>query len=194
MSDNTSTKDRYVRWGILILGSIIVLAMAYGSGMRSQTKNVRAVDEQRKVAERDFRMAQRDLRLRLAVAQQLEGRRQVSLALLELDKRNFGAAQERLGAAVKQFQRAQAAGATIPDLSDASGKLAAINLTATPDTGSQRMEILSVVETMDKILTDFTPSFFENSAKTDAVSPIKKPTMNDVPVIPPPGNDVTRVK
>ena len=194
MNAGTSAKDRWVRWGILIIGSAIILAIFYGSGMRAQTKRLQAINEQRKVAEQNYRDAQREQRIRLAVAQQLEGRRQASLALLELDKRNFGAAQERLSEASKRLQAANVADSSVPNLAAIAEKFGAINLVATPDTGAQRTTILALVDEMDKAMTDFTPDFLNRSVAADTANPIKKPTMNDVPLPPAMGNDVTRVK
>jgi hypothetical protein len=194
METKTSAKDRFVRLSILIIGSLIVLAIAYGSGMRSKSKRIHDIDEQRKVAERDYRTAQRDLRLRLAVSQQLEARRQVSLGLLELDKRNFGTAQERLQKASTLLKTAQTTEATIPNLLDIATKLAELNLVATPDTGAQRTALLEMAEAIDRELENSVPSFLENAAKADAASPVRKPTLVDIPVLPPAGNDVTRVK
>ncbi|MBC8102481.1 MAG: hypothetical protein H7Z41_07815, partial [Cytophagales bacterium] len=89
---DNAKKNQIVRSTILVIGTIVVIAMAYGSGMRAQVRKLTKINEERKVERRDLRLGQIDLRTSQALTQQLEARRQVALALLELDRRNFGAA------------------------------------------------------------------------------------------------------
>ena len=182
--------QKIIQWAILIGGALFVLAMFYGAGMRRQLTALRAMNEERKVAEQDYREAQRDLRLRLALAYQLEGRRQVALAVSELEKRNFGVAGERLAAAVSDLKIAQDANTNAPDLSEIQPRLAAVNLTATDNIESQRAALSEIAGQMDVILNNFVPEFLKGKLAEDAAHPIKKTTMNDVPL--PPGNEVGR--
>jgi len=192
IEEEKARRDRHNRAIILIVGSVILLAMVYGSGMRSQVKKLQAINEQRKLAEQNYRAAQRDLHLRLAVAQQLEARRRLDLALVELDKRNFGAAHENVRTAADLLNAAQKANANTPDLSGIPSELGAMNLVSATDVATARMPLVEAARRMDKALSPFVPGFLDASAKADAAHPIKAPTMNDVPL--PPGNDVTRTE
>lgn len=182
--------ENRLRTPILIIGTLIVLAMTYGSGMKAQTRTVKAINERRKLAEQDYRQAQRDLRLRLSVARQLEARRQVSLALAELDRRNFGLAQEHVKRASELLTDAGATQSSAPDLAPAADALKQVNLAAAADVSGQRQELLAVAARMDDALNPAVPEFLDVSARYDEAHPIQMPTMNDVPL--PPGNDVTR--
>src|SRR5262249_48223035 len=136
----------------LVVGTLIVLAFAYGSGMRRQLKVIQAVNEQRKLTEQNYRTAQRELRLRLAVAQQLEARRRLDLALVELDKRNFGAAQENVRPAADLLNAAKRANANTPDLSEIAASLGAMNLVSATDVASARLPLVEVARRMDGAL------------------------------------------
>jgi hypothetical protein len=200
-------KNRTVRTVILVTGTLFVLAMAYGSGMRGQVKKLKAMNEERKVVQRDLRFAYGDLRLRLTLVRQLEARRLVHTALLELDKRNFGVAQEQLSKAATLL-RESAAAATgngddreviVPNIGDAADRLEAIKLVASEDFGEQRTQLLTVADQMDKAFADYLPNYLEKAAASDDAVKAKmkadgfyKPTMNDVPQLS--GNDVTRTQ
>lgn len=179
-------EQQRVRTLILVIGTIVVLAMVYGSGMRAQTRIARRIDEQRKVAEREYRVAQRDLLQRLAVARQLEARRQLALAVTELDARNFGTAQKHLGQAVEQLKLAGAVNATGPDFTSLAEQMAGSDLTVSSDVGSQRQMLLKIAEQMDKMLEPYLGEFFGVSSEYDKAHPIKSPTLNDVPQLPGP--------
>jgi hypothetical protein len=187
-----AARDRRVRTILLIVGSVVLLAMVYGSGMRSQVRKIQAINERRKLADQNYRVAQRELRLRLAIAQQLESRRRLDLALAELDRRNFGVAQEHIHTAADLLNTAQKANASTPDLSDIAVQLGAMNLVSATDVAAARVPLVDAARKMDAALNPFIASFLETSAKADAAHPIKAPTMNDVPM--PPGNDVTRTE
>ena len=181
-------KDRIVRTTILVGGGLFVVAMAYGSGMRAQVKKIQAINEVRKLSDQNYRDAQRKLRLRLAVVEQVEARREVALSLAELDKRNFGTAGEHLQAAARYLQEAQRQNATVPDLSPVNEKLSAIHFVASDNIEPQRNAVLEVAAQMDTALSGFVPAFIDDSAKDDTAHPIVMPTMNDVPL--PPGNQI----
>lgn len=201
-------KNRAVRTWILIIGTLFVLAMAYGSGMRGQVKKLQAVNEERKVDGQDLRLSHGGLLLRRVLLQQMEARRQADLALLELDNRNFGTAQEHLTQAVALLNTAREAAAsaaaegeavTVPETGDAADRLSAIKLTAGDDTGAQRTQILGVMQQLDRSLNSFLPGYLQSAASFDDELKAKlkkknmfKPSLNDVPQIP--GNDVTRTR
>jgi hypothetical protein len=190
--EEQDARNRRTRKIILIVGSIVLLAMVYGSGMRSQVRKIQAINEQRKLAEQNYRVAQRDLRLRLAVAQQLEARRRLELAMGELDRRNFGVAHDHIRTAADLLNAAQKANTNTPDLSALAAQLEAINLVSATDVAAARLPLVDAAHKMDAALSPFIPRFLDASVKADAAHPIKAPTMNDVPL--PPGNDVTRTE
>ncbi|MBC8104607.1 MAG: hypothetical protein H7Z41_18685, partial [Cytophagales bacterium] len=156
------------------------------------------INEERKVERRDLRLGQIDLRTSQALTQQLEARRQVALALLELDRRNFGAAQERLGEAAARLENVQkanqAAVAAKPqeppvspsDFAAAITQIRQVNLVATPDTGEQRERLLTLATQMDAELSKVAP----RADSAFAPITVAPPTLNDVPQLI--GNDVTK--
>lgn len=142
--DASSTKSQTtLRWAILILGSLIVLAMAYGTGLRQSTSKLRNTNEQLRAARAD--VAGRDTAIR-----QLEARRQLHLALLALDQRNFGIAQSRLNAAAILLNNAgqgQTGG-----LADLAQRIRATRVVAAADFAGQREQVLESVQQLDTIL------------------------------------------
>jgi hypothetical protein len=182
--------QKMVQRMILIGGTLIVLAMTYGAGMRRQVGALKAMNEQRKIVEQEYREAQRDLHIRLAVAYQLEARRHIALATDEMEKRNFGVAQEHIGTATKLLETAQAANTNAADLSAYIPRLTRTNLTATENIGEQRTALNNLARELDATLNGFVPDFLTAKSQEDAANPIKKATMNDVPL--PPGNEVGR--
>jgi hypothetical protein len=179
-----TSKDKTTRMLLLVVGVVIYSGFVYGSGMEAELRKARTVNEQRKVVEQDYRDAQRKLRLRIAAVQQLEARRQLDLALAELDKRNFGTAQDHIGAAAKLLAAAQAADSTNPDMSVQIQALQKTNLAVTADMSSQRDALLAVATQMDTAFNGNTAGFIDESVKDDSAHPIKKATANDVPIPP----------
>jgi hypothetical protein len=195
---NDTKKNQAFRTVLLVVGIIFVLGMAYGSGMRGQVKKLQAKNNELVTARRDLRLLQIDQRTSQALVQQLEARRQVALALGELDKRNFGAAQERLAEAAARLEtiekandaartaKPQQPSVSLADLSAVGGQIKQIALVATPNTGAQRERLLEIAAQMDAELGKAVPK-----PDTDfAPITVAPPTLNDVPQLP--GNDVTQ--
>lgn len=174
-------RDRRMRLFIVIVGSLVILAMTYGSGMRAQVRRIRDIEEKRKAIDQELRQSQRNGRLRLAAVEQLEARRQVSLALMALDQRNFGIAQKNVTEAARLLDVAQKADTTNPDLSGVATSLHQMSIVAAADISAQRNALLSTATQMDKTFDAYTPQFLQTSAADDDIHPIQKPTMNDVP-------------
>lgn len=193
--DKTAARDRKTRILMIAVGLLIFCGFSYGSGMEAELHKAKTVNEQRKLAEQDYRDAQRKLRLRIVAVEQLEARRQVAEALGELDRRNFGSAQDRVNRAAALLTQAQAAETNNPDLSAAANALKKTNLAAAADISAERDALVAVASRMDAILDSYeadskTPGFIKMSINDDEVHPIKNPTMNDVPVLP--GNNILR--
>lgn len=201
-------RDGRNRTTILVAGIVIVLAMTYGSGMSAEMHKTKAINEKLKVANVDLRTTQLDLRAGQALAQQLEARRQLDLAMQELDKRNFGTAQDHLSEAAARLDTVEQSnlyakahpvqtGATDQvyqppvstlDFSALAAQIKGTSLAAAADIGDQRQKVLGFAAQMDAQLAKVVP-------KPDAAfAPVtvKPLTMNDVPETP--GNDVTRVQ
>ena len=201
-----ASADARKRTVILTLGTVIVLAMTYGSGMRAEQHKIKKINDQFKVAKSDLRVAQMDLRASQALTQQLEARRQIDLALTALDQRNFGTAQDRLTEASARLSAIEAVNAyakahpiqtgdtpyqppvSTLDLSSLAAQLKAITVPTTTDPGAERQEIQKLAAQLDESLGQVVP-------KADTpLAPVtlKPPTLNDVPETP--GNDVTRAE
>jgi hypothetical protein len=195
---NDRKKNQAFRAALLIVGTIFVLGLAYGSGMRGQVRKLKAMNQKLVTVRRDLRLSQMDLRTNQALTQQLEARRQVSLALLELDRRNFGAAQEHLIEAASRLETVQQANnaalaakpeqpaVSIADLSSIGEQIKQIDLVATPNTGGQRERLLTIAAQMDSELSKAVPKPDTEFAPIT----VDPPTLNDVPQLP--GNDVTK--
>ena len=188
--DNTSTvwqrtaKNRTVRLVILVTGAAYIGAMVYGSGMRRQVKTLQFVNEERKNAQRDYRLAQMDLQMRLASMEQLEARRQVGLAINLVQENRVSDAQTHLEEARRLLTLAQAANTTNADL---SAPLANLQQVSSQPRSAQ--DLMQIAAQMDAALNKQMPELIKSSAASDAAHPIAPPTMNDVPQLP--GNDVT---
>jgi len=188
-------RQKRVRTWILVVGTLVTFAMVYGSGMRAKVKESQKIDERRKIAEQNVRIMQREMHLRLALAEQLEARRMLSLALDQLDARNFGQAQESVKNAADLLLEAQKANSTNPDFTDVANALsqaAATTVGSSPEVATARAPILDATRVLDAKLNPYVQDFLQKSSQSDAANPIKAPTMNDVPQFI--GNDVTRTQ
>lgn len=162
-------KFNKIQWTILISGTLFVLAMAYGSGMKSQVKKLQKLTQEFKISQRSLRASELARKSDVALLHQLEARRLLDKALEAIAQRNFGIAQEQLKAAVAHLETAKQAEATntaaleslIPTLSA---------LATTPDP----TKLTELVHRMDAALDKVSP-------KTDYKS--------EVTVPPPTGND-----
>ena len=179
-----TVKNRTVRIVILGLGALYIMAMFYGGGMKRQVKTLQALDEKRKVALREYRLSQMDLRLRLAAMQQLEGRRQVGLAVVSAQSGNATDAQKHVSDALHLLIDADGAETSNADLSDEIVELQKLEKGgATPES------LTSIAAQMDAALDKQIPGIIRTATIDDKAHPIVPPTMNDVPQLP--GNDVT---
>jgi len=166
--------NRKMRLTILVTGSVFLLAMAYGSGMRSQVKKLRAQHEQVKVWKQETRLMQITARGSDARLQQWEARRLLGLAQADFAAGNAEGAKARVAEAVTRLETAASADSAVTaDLADLTAELKTAAPAALP----------AILERMDAALSTASP-------KPDALTPItiKEPNLNDVPT----GNDVAR--
>ncbi|MCX6367843.1 MAG: hypothetical protein NTX57_14230 [Armatimonadetes bacterium] len=158
-----------VQWTILVTGSLFVLGIAYGSGMRSQTKKLQTLTQELKINRRNLRASELARYADIALMHQLEARRLLDLSLEAIAQRNYGIAQEQLKTTtlhLEMAQQAQAAntaelGALIPMLS---------SLGETPDP----TKLTELAHQMDTQLNKVAP---------------KPDYKSEVTVPPPTGND-----
>jgi hypothetical protein len=166
-----------IRRLILGIGSLVVLAMVYGSGMRQSTRKLRVLENTLKVARQDARSAQLALQAREAQLQQLEARRQLALALSALDARNYGIASERVAEAARRLQTAESVGAaTTADTGTLSRTLTSFQIPAGANLEQPRSALLDAAKELDAALRKVVP---EPTALTPVTVP--PPTANDVP-------------
>ena len=93
-----------VQWTILVTGSLFVLGIAYGSGMRSQTKKLQNLTQEFKINRRSLRASELARQSDIALLHQLEARRLLDRVLEAVAERNYGIAQERLALLVGDKQ------------------------------------------------------------------------------------------
>ena len=98
-----------VQWTILVTGSLFVLGIAYGSGMRSQTKKLQTLTQELKINRRNLRASELARHADIALMHQLEARRLLDQVLEAIAQRNFGIAQEQLKTAALHLETAQQA-------------------------------------------------------------------------------------
>jgi hypothetical protein len=166
--------NRKMRTIILVVGTVIVLAMTYGSGMRSQVRKLKAQYEQVKVYKQETRLAQIAVRGRDAQLQQWEARRLLDLAQRAAASGDAAGARAHQDEAVARLETADKADAAITaDLTDLIPQIKAAAPAA----------LAPLVARMDDALGKVAP-------KPDALGAvtIPPPTQNDVPT----GNDISR--
>jgi hypothetical protein len=143
-STATSTPRRvaiYVGIGLAALGA------AYGAG-RLQTQAAVNEAEQQTLARAAAQAEQNKvLELEQAKVRELEGRRQLALALLALDERNFGTAQSHLKQASALLGETKGDAA----MAELTAAIAAYTLVATDDTGAQRKQLLDWTRKFDAL-------------------------------------------
>jgi Ni,Fe-hydrogenase III small subunit len=162
-------KFNKIQWTILISGTLFVLAMTYGSGMKSQVKKLQKLTQEYKISQRNLRASELSRHADVVLLHQLEARRLLDKVLEALAKRNFGIAQEQLKAAAAHLTTAkQAAAANTAALDAMIPALSALGETPDPT------KLTELVHQMDSALDKVSP-------KTDYKS--------EVTVPPPTGND-----
>lgn len=176
-----ASRQQKVRIAILVGGFVIALAFAYGSGMRGQKKALETVKQDRRVLLERLRLTELKLQGRDALLQQLEARRQIALALLALDQRNFGIVRERLDAAAERLETADRVGAASAAALGGGADLRGVKVEVGPDLEALRARLLALAQRMDAELTKVAPPPTEISPVT-----IPVPNLNDTPRLPGP--------
>jgi hypothetical protein len=135
------------RIAIYIGIALAALGAAYGVG-RLQTQGAVNEAEQQTVARAAAQAEQSKLlELEHTKVRELEGRRQLALALLALDERNFGTAQSHLKQASALLGQTKEDGA----MAELTAAITAYTLVATDDTGTQRKQLLDWTRKFDAL-------------------------------------------
>lgn len=134
---------------------LALLAVTYGVGRYQGAQTAGAADERAKEAANERAKSETSLSSERARVTQLEARRRVHLALIALDARNFGIAQEQLTNAGKLIQNS--APAKDSELAKLGDELASSRLVATEDMGSQRSKLLAWTQRFDAALPPAKP-------------------------------------
>lgn len=156
---------------ILVTGFFIILAMAYGSGMRGQIKKLQNLTQDLKIARRGLRSSELARRADIALLHQLEARRLLDLSLESIAARNYGIAVEQLKSAVAHLETAsEAKAANTADLETVLASLKALTGESSPNPS----QVSDLAHQMDLELGKVVP-------KADYVSlmTIPPPTGND---------------
>ena len=140
---------------VLILSGAIVagLGAAYGGGRLQGHAAVGESEERVGKAEAEAQSIKRDLDAAKAKATQLDARRHLHLALMSMEQRNFGIAQEHVTNAGALLQSTSPEG----ELKKLADEIRAFKLTASEDQSKERQALLGFAEKLDKILPPAKP-------------------------------------
>jgi cellobiose-specific phosphotransferase system component IIA len=125
---------------------LALLAVTYGAGRLQTASRIEAAQGETKKAEGERDQAREELREARRVIEVLEARRALHRALVALDERNFGIAQQKL-------EQAGALLAKGDKELEALGKaISAYRLLATEDVGAQRTRVLVFATKLDELV------------------------------------------
>jgi len=133
--------------------ALLLVGAAYGVGRYQGVAKVNEADARATAAASASANAVSSTRMALEIERgkvaRLEGRRRLHLAMLALEERNFGIAQEQLAATRKEL--ASAAGGD-NELTKITSELDAFKVVATDDVGEQRKKMLDWCKRIDATL------------------------------------------
>jgi hypothetical protein len=141
---------RFKRALVVLLVVAASIGIAYGAG-RLQTSSAIASAEQRAS---EALTAKSAAEAQLAQVQaRLEARRRLHLALLQLEERNFGTAEQHLSAAAALLAKSKPDG----ELEKLRADLAAARLKASDDVAAQRAKIAGWISRFDALVPPAAP-------------------------------------
>jgi hypothetical protein len=126
------------------VGMALAVGGAYAGGRLQTQSQLEALGD-------GLTTAQHELQASTQVLAELEARRRIHLAVMELDQNNFGTAQEHLRAGAALLQ---AAGA---DLSTLGGALRTLELAPSLDVAAQRQALLQLAAQFDALRPPMRP-------------------------------------
>ena len=157
------------QWFIVVTGTLFILAMTYGSGMKSQTHKLKTLTQEYKITRRNLRSSELARQSDIALLHQLEARRLVDRVLESVAQRNYGTAQELLQTLIAHLSAAQEA--QVAGTADLSALIPAFSALGTSPDPSKLTELARQLDT-----------------QLEKVAP-KVDYKSEVTVPPPTGND-----
>jgi hypothetical protein len=143
---------RGAKWYLILAGLMVLLiAGAYGAGRWQEAQGVELARRETAAAHRSAAAAAAQIAALLNQVRMLQARRQLHLALLSLDERNFGTARDHLVTAGRDLSAVQAPppGSNLAVLSRLAQELQSARLTVTENLAQQRQRILAWVHALD---------------------------------------------
>jgi hypothetical protein len=143
---------------IFVSVALVCVGAAYGVGRMQTAGKIDEANKRALAAESASASAASSVRMQLeiekAIVSRLEARRRLHQAVIALDERNFGTAQEHLAAAKTLLASAKG---TDPELAKLSADIDALKLVATEDVGEQRTKVLAIVKRLDELVPPAKP-------------------------------------
>lgn len=138
--------------------ALVCVGVAYGVGRMQTAGKIEEAEKRVHAAESASASAASNVRMQLevekATVSRLEARRRLHQALIALDERNFGTAQEHLAAARSLLASSKGQD---PELTKLSADIDALKLVATEDVGEQRTKVLAIVKRLDELVPPAKP-------------------------------------
>ena len=141
---------RFKRALIVLLVVAASVGIAYGAGRLQTSSAIDAAEQNASKAAEARTAAEAKL---LAVESRLEARRRLHLALLQLEERNFGTAEQHLSAAAALLAKSKPEG----ELEQLRGELASARLKASDDVAAQRTKIAGWISRFDALVPPAAP-------------------------------------
>ncbi len=179
--------QKQVRRFLLIGGGIFALTMAFGSGMRARSKELKHTYELYKVYRQEARVAQLAVQGGEARIQQLEARRLLEVAQNDLARGDADAAKATVSELVTRLRTAK--GANAATTADLDAMIADIENLSLADKAAAQRSLAGFAAAMDEKLAQSGARLAPDELTAVKIAP---PTDNEKPTL---GNDLTlRVK
>jgi hypothetical protein len=147
-SSRLALKDRIMRVFIVVVTTTSVLFITYFSGQRANVGVAKRAQRERRAALDELTNERRKVAERTDLLRRWEARRQMHLALLALDERNFGIAQQHLRGASEQIN----ASSPPSDLQTLARQIGDTSLIAAGNYGGQRLQVIELARRLDALL------------------------------------------
>lgn len=134
---------------------LFTLLAAYGVGRMQGTQTAKQAEKRAEEAAAERQQTKETLAGEQARVERLEARRRIHLALLALDDRNFGIAQEHVSAAAKLLEKS--APQADSELAKLATELSTEKLVATEDVGVQRRKLIGWARRLDEAMPPLKP-------------------------------------
>lgn len=134
---------------------VLALAVAYTVGRVQTASHVTEAKQKVQQIDKSQKQTRSQLDSEKALVDRLEARRRLHLALLAMDQRNFGIADQHMHVAARLLARSKPAAGS--DLAKLQHRVAAFKLVATEDLAGQRQKILDLVHRFDELVPPAKP-------------------------------------